>query len=37
MFSETDSFNSISTRIMAGLAIKGGTNYCDIVLDDQKI
>lgn len=33
IFSEVDHMKSVSSRIMAGLAIKGGTGLCDILLD----
>ena len=33
VFGEIDHMNSVSSRIMAGLVIKGGTGLCDIVLD----
>lgn len=35
VFSEKDSMNSVSSRIMAGLVIKGGTGACNIKLDTQ--
>ena len=37
VYSETDNMVGISSRIMAGLAIKGGTGYCDISLDINTI
>jgi DNA-directed RNA polymerase II subunit RPB1 len=33
VFSEVDSMNSVSSRVMSGLVIKGGTGICDIMLD----
>lgn len=33
VFGETDHMNSVSSRIMAGLAIKGGTGLCNVVID----
>lgn len=33
VFGEVDHMNSVSSRIMAGLCIKGGTGLCDIILD----
>jgi DNA-directed RNA polymerase beta' subunit len=35
VFSEIDTMNSISARIMAGLVIKGGTGACNIKLDTE--
>jgi intein/homing endonuclease len=35
VFGEVDSMNSVSARIMAGLAIKGGTGLCNVVLDTE--
>jgi hypothetical protein len=37
MFSETDYFKSVSSRIMAGLTINGGTGMCNLILDDELI
>ena len=37
VFSEVDNMNGVSSRIMAGMTIKGGTGYCDLVLDLKKI
>ena len=37
VFSEVDHMESVSARIMAGLAIKGGTGMCDVVLDTELI
>jgi DNA-directed RNA polymerase beta' subunit len=33
VFGEVDTMKSVSSRIMAGLAIKGGTGLCDVILD----
>ncbi len=33
VFNEVDHMNSVSSRIMAGLCIKGGTGLCNLVLD----
>lgn len=33
VFGEVDHMNSVSSRIMAGLVIKGGTGLCNIILD----
>lgn len=33
VFNEVDHLNSVSSRIMTGLAIKGGTGLCNILLD----
>lgn len=37
VFSETDNMNSVSSRIMAGQVIKGGTGYCNVILDTDMI
>lgn len=37
VFGETDHMKGVSSRIMAGLAIKGGTGYCDVILDTSAI
>lgn len=37
VFSETDNMNSVSSRIMTGLVIKGGTGYCNVILDTDMI
>ena len=37
VFSERDHMNSVSSRIMAGQVIKGGTGLVDIVVDLEKI
>jgi len=36
-FGEVDYMKSISSRIMAGLVIKGGTGYCDVILDTEML
>lgn len=33
VFSERDHMKSVSSRIMAGMTIKGGTGLCDLILD----
>ena len=33
VYGEVDHMKSVSSRIMAGLAIKGGTGLCDVMLD----
>jgi DNA-directed RNA polymerase beta' subunit len=35
VFGEVDTMRSVSSRIMAGLAINGGTGLCDIILDTE--
>ena len=35
LFNEQDHMKSVSSRIMAGLCIKGGTGVCNLVLDDE--
>ncbi len=37
VFGEIDTMNSVSSRIMAGLVIKGGTGLCNVVLDSELI
>lgn len=37
VFGETDGMNSVSSRIMAGLCIKGGTGMCDLILNTKMI
>ena len=37
VFSESDNMSGVSSRIMAGLVIKGGTGYCDVLLDTDMI
>lgn len=35
VFGEIDHMNNVSSRIMAGLVIKGGTGLCDVILDSD--
>jgi len=35
VFSEVDHMKSVSSRIMAGLVVKGGTGMCNVVLDTE--
>ncbi len=35
VFNETDNMKSVSSRIMAGLVVKGGTGMCDVILDTE--
>ena len=37
VFNETDTMNSVSSRIMSGMIIKGGTGICNVLLDHEKI
>lgn len=37
MFSEVDNMKSVTSRIMSGMAIKGGTGYCDIIMDTNML
>jgi DNA-directed RNA polymerase II subunit RPB1 len=37
VFGEIDNMTSVSSRIMGGLAIKGGTCMCEIVLDSETL
>jgi len=37
VFGESEHMKSISSRIMAGAVIKGGTGFCDVVLDTDAI
>lgn len=37
VYGETDNMNSVSSRIMAGLVIKGGTGFCELELDTNMI
>jgi len=37
VFNETDHMNGVSSRIMAGHVIKGGTGYCELQLDTDMI
>ena len=36
-FNETDYMRSVSSRIMAGRCIKGGTGLCDVIMDNDFI
>ena len=35
VFGEIDHMNNVSSRIMAGLVIKGGTGLCNVILDSE--
>lgn len=37
VFGDTDRMNGVSSRIMAGQVIKGGTGYCELLLDVDMI
>ena len=37
VFGETDHMKGVSSRVMVGLVIKGGTGYCDVSLDSDMI
>lgn len=37
VFGESDNINSISSRIMTGRAIQGGTGLCEIIMDDEML
>ena len=37
LFGETDYMKSVSSRIIAGMCIKGGTNLVDVMLDKEQI
>jgi DNA-directed RNA polymerase II subunit RPB1 len=37
VFNETDTMNSVSSRIMAGMVIKAGTGLCNVLLDVDAI
>ena len=37
VFCETDNMNSVSSRIMVGRVIKGGTGLCELVLDTKML
>jgi DNA-directed RNA polymerase II subunit RPB1 len=37
VFGEVDHMKGVSSRIMGGLVIKGGTGYCNVYLDDELI
>jgi DNA-directed RNA polymerase II subunit RPB1 len=37
VFNETDNIKGVSSRVMCGQVIKGGTGYCDVILDTDMI
>jgi len=37
VFNETDNINGVSSRVMCGQVIKGGTGYCDVIVDTELI
>lgn len=37
MFGEVDHMNGVSSRIMTGLVVKGGTGLCNVILDTDMI
>ena len=37
VYGETDNMNSVSSRIMAGQVVKGGTGFCELELDVDMI
>ena len=37
VFNEVDNMKCVSSRIMAGLAVKGGTGLCNVYLDTEKL
>jgi DNA-directed RNA polymerase II subunit RPB1 len=37
LFGEVDSMHGVSSRIMVGSVIKGGTGYCDLILNTEMI
>lgn len=37
VFNEVDHMKSVSSRIMAGLVVKGGTGMCDVILDTDML
>lgn len=37
VFGETDHMRGVSSRVMGGLVIKGGTGFCDVLLDTNMI
>jgi len=37
VFGETDHMRGVSSRVMGGLVIKGGTGLCDIIIDTNQI
>jgi DNA-directed RNA polymerase II subunit RPB1 len=37
VFNETDNIKGVSSRVMCGQVIKGGTGYCDVIVDTEMI
>ena len=37
VFNETDNMRGVSSRVMCGQVIRGGTGYCDVILDTELI
>jgi DNA-directed RNA polymerase beta' subunit len=37
VFNETDNIKGVSSRVMCGQVIKGGTGYCDVIIDTDMI
>ena len=37
LFGEIDSMKGVSSRLIGGLVIKGGTGFCDVILDTNMI
>ena len=37
VFNETDNMRGVSSRVMCGQVIRGGTGYCDVILDTDMI
>ena len=37
VFGEQDSMKSVSSRIMAGMVIRGGTGLCNVLLDSHML
>ena len=37
VFGETDTMKGVSSRVAAGLVVKGGTGMCDVVLDTKML
>ena len=37
VFNETDNIRGVSSRVMCGQVIRGGTGYCDVILDTELI
>jgi DNA-directed RNA polymerase beta' subunit len=37
LFGEIDSMKGVSSRMIGGLVIKGGTGFCDVILDTNMI